>query len=132
MRRIHLIVGWFFVLVFLSTGMWMRLNFPDAYQGNEAVRLMFRASHIYILAAALLNLMAGIQRESADRGWRLVCQRIGSAVLLVSAPLLTAAFFIEPGPHQVERPMAHIGVGITALGVVLLVVSSGARRSQNG
>jgi hypothetical protein len=126
-RRVHTITGWLFVLVFLSTGLWMRLNFPEAYHDDEALRLMFRASHIYILASALLNLMAGIRRESPVRGWRLGCNRFGSVLLLASAPLLTIAFIVEPAPHAVERPLAHIGVGMAGLGTVLIVLSTGAR-----
>jgi len=34
MRRVHLTLGLVFVAVFLATGIFMRVRFPGAYQGD--------------------------------------------------------------------------------------------------
>ncbi|MGH2566714.1 MAG: hypothetical protein ACRDGA_00120 [Bacteroidota bacterium] len=52
----HIVIGIATVVVFLGTGLYMRLNFPDLYESNEAIRYLFRANHLYILFAGLLNI----------------------------------------------------------------------------
>ena len=52
MRFLHLVVGGIVFVVFLSTGGYMQNRFPGIYHGNEAIRMMFRANHIYILLAS--------------------------------------------------------------------------------
>ena len=60
MRRFHLIVGMAVVVVFLLTGLWMRRHEPPMNTLSDAMRLMHRSRHIYILASGLVNLMLGL------------------------------------------------------------------------
>lgn len=46
----------------------MRASFPDLYAGNEAVRYMYRANHIYLLFASVLNLVMGAHLCVTDGG----------------------------------------------------------------
>ena len=66
-RKLHLIVGLAGVAVFLGTGVYMRTHFPALYAGNEALRYMYRANHVYLLTA-----LAGVaaQLPSAGRATR--------------------------------------------------------------
>lgn len=63
---------------------------------SDSVRLMFRSRHIYILAAALVNLMLGLYLQQHSHGWRRAVQTIGSAFVIASPALLILAFAIEP------------------------------------
>ena len=60
LQRSHLVIGGVFLILFLLTGGYMFTQFPELYQGREEIRMMFRATHIYILMSALVNLMCGL------------------------------------------------------------------------
>lgn len=127
MRIAHRVFGFVFLAVFLGTGVYMRVRFPDAFRGDAGMRMMFRSAHIYLLFGALLNLLLGVYLV-VDTGWRGVTQWIGSACLLGSPLLFAIAFFAEPAPGVVERPIAAPGVLLAALGVAAHVISTSARR----
>ena len=69
-RSLHLLVGAGGVLAFLGTGAWMATHFPGAYAGGETIRYMYRANHVYLLLASLVNLAIGMYRVSSRPGWR--------------------------------------------------------------
>lgn len=119
MRRAHLVVGWLFAAVFAGTGAYMRFTFPDAFEGDAGTRMMYRASHIYILLAAIVNLALGAQWTRRREGPRRKLQGVGSACILVAPAVFTASFFLVPAPGKLDRP-------IVLTGVVLCVVGSGA------
>ena len=59
MRKIHLISGLLFFALFLVSGRHMGQVLP-AFSGElDGLRMMYRASHVYLLYASLLNLLAG-------------------------------------------------------------------------
>ena len=115
MRRAHLVVGLGFVAVFVSTGIFMRLRFPAAYEGDATMRMLYRSAHIYILLSALMNVVAGIHMPAPSG--RL--QRIGSMLLLVAPLFFLLAFAIEPAPARVYRPYAELGAISAASGTLL-------------
>jgi len=118
-RALHLLVGVAGVLVFLGTGGYMATHFPAAYSGNEAIRYMYRANHVYILLASLINLAVGIYRRDTRPGWRGGVALTGSALVLAAPLVLIYAFFAEP-PHGVpERPVTLIGAAMLAAGVLM-------------
>ncbi len=57
---------------------------------------MFVSRHIYLLGAALVNLMTGLCLQMASGGWQRRLQLVGSALLLFSPASLALAFFTEP------------------------------------
>src|ERR1700722_8560881 len=97
MRRLHLVAGVGAVVVFLITGQLMLHHTPPLATLGDSARLMFRSRHLYILSAALVNLMLGLYLERHGWGWRRVVQTAGSAALLASPVLLVVAFAVEPG-----------------------------------
>jgi hypothetical protein len=125
MRRLHLAVGVFTVIVFLITGQLMRHHTPPMVDLSDSVRLMFRSRHIYILAAGLVNLVLGVYLQRQAGEWRRVVQTAGSAFLIASPALLVVAFTVEPGRgfHEEMRwstaglyvlfagSMAHVACG---------------------
>src|SRR5215813_1920152 len=96
MRRIHLIVGVTGVVVFVLTGQVMARHVPPVRATVPELRLMYVSRHIYLLGAALVNLMTGLYLKMAVRGWQRRAQLLGSALLLFSPAALMLAFLIEP------------------------------------
>lgn len=87
MRRLHFGVGALGVVAFLLTGQYM-----DRWLGHLAgmadlPRMLYRSAHIYLLFAALLNLLLGLYAEDHPRGWRRGLARFGSGLILI-APVM--------------------------------------------
>ena len=96
MRTVHLAVGALTVVVFLGTGQLLRHHTPPMASLSDATRLLYRSRHIYILASGLVNLMLGLYMQRQAAGWRATVRAVGSGLVLASAPLLMAAFALEP------------------------------------
>jgi hypothetical protein len=95
LRRLHAATGWIAMVLFLSSGMWMRLGHPGIDAPDPAHRLLFRSRHMYILAASLVHLvLAGYVRWSRVP-WRRRAQLIASALLTAAVALLVYAFLSE-------------------------------------
>jgi hypothetical protein len=117
LKSLHLLVGVAGVLVFLGTGGYMATHFPAAYEHNEAIRYMYRANHVYLLLAGLINIAIGIYRGNSRPGWRGGVALAGSALVLAAPLLLVYAFFAEPPRGVPERPATLIGMVMLLLGV---------------
>jgi hypothetical protein len=96
MRRIHLMFGLLGVVLFVLTGQVMARHAPPVRRMDAELRLMYVSRHIYLLGAALVNLMTGLYLQRATRRWQRALQFTGSALLLASPLLLGTAFFVEP------------------------------------
>ena len=118
-RSLHLVFGVGGVLAFLGTGAYMATHFPAAYEGGEPIRYLYRANHIYLLLASLVNLAIGMYRGSTRPGWRGVAGIAGSALVLAAPLILLYAFFVEPPRGVPERPATFIGALLTLAGVLL-------------
>lgn len=116
MRKLHLIVGLAGVAVFLGTGVYMRTHFPALYGSNEALRYMYRANHVYLLLASLVNVALGVYLSSGA-GWRASLGKAGSVLALLSPALLCYAFFAEVPQASPARIVTALGVFATLLGV---------------
>ena len=95
MRRIHLAIGLLGVIAFLLTGQVMRRHVPNIHSLSAEVRLMYVSRHIYLLGAALVNLVLGLYLKLHPPGWRRILQQTGSLLILLSAVSLLLAFFSE-------------------------------------
>jgi hypothetical protein len=125
MRRLHAIVGTTAIAAFVATGLYMRVWFPGAYQGDGVMRMSFRATHVYLLFSGLLNLLLGLYyRETPSAR---TVQRVGSWLMLGAPGLLLASFFVEAAPGRLDRPMAVIGVVLTLAASVLHVFATTRR-----
>ncbi len=130
LKRIHRWTGVVTVVVFLLTGAYLRWRFPGLYEGNESIRYLFRANHIYILLAGLINVGLGIYFEAHPAGWRRTLQRIGSALLLAAPVILLAAFFLEPPQAVPERPLTSAGLFASLIGMGLHFIAAFFRRGK--
>ncbi len=119
LRLVHLWLGLGALAVFLYTGIYMRRQFPEAYAAHDAIRYLYRANHIYILFAALLNLTLGFQVSDAGKRGKGTLQMVASALVAAAVPLLVYAFFVEPPKASAERPITVLGIVCAALGTGL-------------
>jgi hypothetical protein len=119
MRRLHLGVGLLGVVAFLATGQYMD-RAQDHLRGMEdAQRLLFRSTHIYLLLTSLLNLNLGLYLTASLPGWRRWLQRLGSGLVLLAPVCAAVAFFIEPWLSGLERPYSQLTAFASFVGVLL-------------
>ena len=118
MQASHLFVGALGVLVFLATGIYMQSSFPALYADNETLRYMYRANHVYLLLASVVNVALGIYL-TPNVGWRAWLSRVGSSLALSAPFVLCYAFFVEVPKASPERLFTALGVLLVALGVVV-------------
>ena len=123
-RMVHLVVGGAGVVAFLGTGVYMLSEFPELYAGNETVRYLYRANHIYLLLASLVNLAFGARPwPRPPGGWAVV--RAGGTLLVAAAPLVLFLAFVVEAPYaSPERVVTALGVYVLLLGVVVQLVSA--------
>jgi uncharacterized membrane protein len=116
-KTIHRYTGFVVVIIFLVTGVFMKLHFPEAYEADPVIRYLFRANHVYILLAGLIHIAIGtnLVLDAAPRRRRL--QRVGSGLLILASALLILAFFLEPQLASQDR-------WITLLGIIGLLIGT--------
>ena len=126
MARLHRVAGFLFAAVFALTGVFMRVTFPAAYGGDAGVRMMYRASHLYILLAALMNLLVGLYLPAEAAG-RSRLRAVGSLLLLAAPGLFTLSFFIEPARHEFTRWFTFAALLLAVLGTGFHLLAAGRR-----
>ena len=125
MRRVHLILGLLGVVTFLITGQLMKHHNPPVRMLTPDVRMMYVSRHIYLLGAALVNLVLGLYLREYSPGWRRTLQRIGSVLIFLSVLSLLMAFISEPALGLAGRSWrSYIGlIGLFA-GVMTHLVAA--------
>ena len=118
LEKCHLVVGFIFLLIFLATGVYMFFSFPDLYKGREEVRMMYRATHIYILFAASVNLLMTGNLKTYNN-WLRNAQMLSSILVLLAPLLIFGGFMTEPQSYLVERPATFWGIVFLFSGVFL-------------
>ena len=106
----------------------IRLGTYLAEHANEALRYIYRASHVYVLLASLVNLALGVHLVAGRAGWRATLATGGSLLALASPVVLCFAFVFEVPEASPERTMTLLGVVALALGVAAHVLSGAAPR----
>ena len=122
MKKLHLLVGIVGTIVFLATGMYMRIRLNGLTGMEDLPRMMFRSSHIYLLLTSLINLSIGLYQSSVASWSRL--QWTGSILVLIAPLLMLIAFFNEPALHSFERPFAGPGVYAVFAGMALHFIAA--------
>ncbi len=131
MRKLHLLVGFVFIAIFLGTGFYMGAFIPDIDRMDHGQRMMMRSAHVYIVMASLVNVVMGCYLKLVEqRGNRLI-QQVGSLLILVAPAVFLAAFFVEPEPGQLSRPVSVAGAGALAIGVVFQAFVMLQQRTPN-
>ena len=80
---------------------------------------MYRATHIYILFAASVNLLVAHGLNNFEN-YLAKIQLFASALLLLAPVLVFIAYVIEPPSYLIERPVSYWGIVFLFTGVVLV------------
>ena len=95
MSYVHLVFGLLLFVVFTITGRYMRADFPDKGEIDQAFRILMRSRHIYILFSSLIHIGLGVYLQIRSQAWRKALQYTGSAMLFLSSNILVRAFTVE-------------------------------------
>jgi len=96
MQLSHFVIGIISLAIFLISGLYMLISFPELYQDREEIRMMYRSSHIYILMSSLINLMVANYLLFFAKNSFLKLRSFASMLILVAPILLVIAFIYEP------------------------------------
>ena len=131
MKWFHLIFGLAMFIVFVTTGKYMRVDFPDKDAIPQELRLLMRSRHIYILFSALIHLALGVYLQLRPQVWRKVVQIGGSAVLVLSSGFLIWAFVVETYSLQHFSDLSRNGIYLSLAGIGLHLVGGVARQKHD-
>lgn len=122
MSWFHLIFGLAMFIVFVTTGKYMRVDFPDKDVIPQELRLLMRSRHIYILFSSIIHLALGVYIHMRPQIWRRVFQLGGSAVLVFSSVLLVWAFVVETYQTQHFSDLSRNGIYASLWGIGLHLI----------
>ena len=118
MRWTHLIFGLLVFIVFVTTGKFMSIDFPDKDVIPQDLRLLMRSRHIYILFNGLIHLALGLYLQIRPAVWRRIFQYLGSTLLFVSSCLLLCAWYVETYVTQHFSDISRWGIYLSLAGVI--------------
>lgn len=123
MGRIHVITGLLTLGAFFLSGLYMMqpLNLPE--QTMDVQRMMYRASHIYLLFIGCLNIVVGVYIEKESESARRYLQRLSSLNLIAAQPVFIAAFLLEPAVIDQDRVVTLIGCLLMLLGAFVALLT---------
>ena len=118
MSYFHLIFGLLLFWAFTVTGQYMRADYPDKGEIDQAFRILMRSRHIYILLSSLVHIVLGIYLVPRPALARRIFQFVGSALLVTSSGLLLWAFEVETYQAQHFTDISRWGLYTALAGVV--------------
>ena len=124
LKRLHLITGVIFVVVFWFSGAYLKFVVWDTMADDDLVRVAYRTSHVYILMAALINIAVSTNLLANSTKQSQVLQCLGSLLLIVAPLSLTYAFFVESKLAVEVSGFTFLAVVGLAVGVILHAVSA--------
>src|SRR5262245_52350966 len=96
---------------------------------DDARRLLFRSTHLYLLFGALVNLALGLYLRPA-LGWRWWVRPVGSVLILTTPFLAAAGFFTEPWLSGLERPYTRAAIIGSLAGMLLHLLCWSPRAAE--
>jgi len=124
-------MGLLVFVMFVVTGQYMSLDFPDKDAMSQELRVLMRSRHIYILFSALIHLVLGVYIQISLPRWRQILQYSGSVVLLFSSALLVWAFFAETYSTQHNSSISFFGIIFSLAGVGLHLIGGLPKRNTD-
>lgn len=121
MKKVHLLSGLVMVFVFVLSGQYLEATLPPEgpLDGN---RMMWRASHLYLMMSAVVNVMAGLYYRPFSFAPAMWVQRLGSGLIIASQPVLLTAFAIEPARFSVDRFYTRVGCDFLLYGSFIVLL----------
>lgn len=118
MSYAHLIFGIILFVVFLVTGKFMRVDFPDKDIIPQDLRLLMRSRHIYILFSSLIHILLGLYLQMHQKFWRKSLQIFGSVLLFAASLLLIWAFIFETYTTKQFSDISRYGLYASLAGTI--------------
>ncbi len=109
-RYLHLGTGIITVLIFAMTGQYMDGEFDHLQNMEPSLRMVFRASHIYILMSGLLMGSLGLYITLNKSLFFRILQLTGSTLIFVSLLLFIYSFYFEIPSGGLDQPSRSLGV----------------------
>jgi len=122
MSWFHLIFGLIVFIVFVTTGKFMRVDFPDKKIIPQDLRILMRSRHIYILFSALIHLALGVYMTLRPRLLQKIIQIAGSVVLTTSTIVLIWAWYVETYQTGHFSNISREGIYLSLGGIVLHLI----------
>lgn len=117
MSYLHLIIGTIGFIIFVTTGRFMRWDFPDKEIIPPELRILMRSRHIYILFSALLHLLVGVYLQISSQIWRKILQLFGSTLLILASGFLLWGFIHETYYAKTFSDLSRWGIYLSLAGV---------------
>jgi len=117
-RVAHLIFGFLMFITFLLTGQYMDRNFNHLAEMEDLPRALMRAQHLYILLAALINIVLGSYLTVSKDKLIATFQIFGSLLIVIATLILVYSFFEELPSRHIERPLCRFGLYTMLAGVL--------------
>ena len=122
MSYLHLIFGIVMFVVFLITGKFMRVDFPDKDAIPQEFRLLMRSRHIYILLSSLIHIVLGVYLRIQTEAWRKALQIFASVLLITGSVLFVWAFVHETYTARHFSNLSRYALYVTLLGTILHLI----------
>jgi hypothetical protein len=113
----HLIFGILLFIVFLVTGKFMRVDFPDKDSIPQDLRLLMRSRHIYILLSSLIHIILGVYLQMRT-DWRKSLQLFASVLRLAGSIFFVWAFVYETYTTQMFSEVSRFALYLTLGGTI--------------
>lgn len=131
MNWLHLAIGFVMFIVFVTTGKFMRVDFPDKDAIPQELRLLMRSRHIYILFSALIHLVLGAYLRIRPQRLQKGLQYSGSLMLIASSVFLVWAFVTETYSLQHFSDISRNGIYTSLAGVGLHLLGGVSRQKHD-
>lgn len=131
MSYAHLIFGIIVFVVFLVTGKFMRVDFPDKEIIPQDLRILMRSRHIYILLSAFAHILLGLYLQIRPHILQKSLQMLGSFLLFAGTIILICAFFYETYTTQHFSEASRFGLYATLGGTILHLFGGFRVKSKN-
>jgi hypothetical protein len=122
MAYLHLVFGIILFIAFLTTGKFMRWDFPDKEIIPPDFRMLMRSRHIYILLSSLIHIVLGVYLRIHAEMWRRISQTFASVLLFTGSVLFIWAFVYETYMTRHFSDLSRFALYMTLAGTVLHLI----------
>ena len=130
-RKLLLAFGLLLFAAFLLSGWHLMETVKPAHLDQPGIRMMARASHVYLLFSSLLVLAASLVDGDFGPRWIRLSVKLGQLLVAMAGFPLLAAFFTEHERFGMPRTWTVAGCSLAVLGTFLLGAKAFDRRDAS-